>query len=107
MSDCAPALARSGDGPGSRRGVLMVDGSDCPKQGIHAWGEASVLRRTGQASQLPAGVFWAMSAQGYTLLDRRLSVPVSGSPTTRMRTARQCGMPPTSPSKPSPSWPRR
>ena len=34
--------------------------------------------------------------------------PRNGSPTRRMRNgARQCGIPPDIPSKPSPSWPRR
>jgi SRSO17 transposase len=62
---------------GTDDGVLMGDGRDCPKQGCHAagvtrqYGGELGTRANGQAGVL-VGV---VSAQGYTLLERRLYLP--------------------------------
>jgi SRSO17 transposase len=62
---------------GEDEGVLIVDGSDVPKQGTHSAGVArqwcGVL---GKKANCQAGVFVGYaSRQGYTLLDRRLYLP--------------------------------
>jgi len=86
----------------------MVDGSDCPKQGSMRWGEASVLRRTGQASQLPGRrVSGYVSPQGYTLLIVGCLCPWSAHRRRVCGTARQCGMPPDLPFKTKPELARR
>ena len=95
---------------GADDGVLMVDGSDFPKQGSPFGGrEAAVLRELGKRANCQAGVFVGyVSSQGYTLLDRRLYVPGEWlTDDAYAERRRQCGLPPTSPSKPSPRWPRR
>jgi len=63
---------------GAADGVLMVDGSDCPKQGIHAVGvKRQYCGELGKRANCQAGVCVGYgSAQGYTVLDRRLSMPV-------------------------------
>ncbi len=62
---------------GEPDGVLLIDGSDIPKQGEHSVG---VCRQwcgaTGKVDTCQAGVFLGYaSRQGYTLLDRRLFLP--------------------------------
>ncbi len=76
---------------GAAEGVLMVDGSDFPKQGVHSVGvKRQYCGELGKRANCQAGVFVGYgSPQGYTLLDRRLSIPVEGltddAPTERRR----------------------
>jgi SRSO17 transposase len=62
---------------GEPDGVLIVDGSDVPKQGEHSVGVAHQwCGATGKLDNCQAGVFLGYaSRQGYTLLDRRLFLP--------------------------------
>src|SRR2546422_11703482 len=62
---------------GADDGVLMVDGSDFPKQGGHSVGvKRQYCGELGKRANCQAGVFVGYgSSQGYTLLDRRLNVP--------------------------------
>jgi SRSO17 transposase len=82
---------------GADDGVLMVDGSDFPKQGGHS---AGVKRQYGGAlgkrANCQAGVFVGyVSATGYTVLDRRLYVPVEWvTDEAYAERRRQCGLPP-------------
>ena len=62
---------------GEDDGVLIIDGSDFPKQGSHS---AGVSRQwcghSGKKDNCQAGVFLGYaSREGYTLLDRRLYLP--------------------------------
>ena len=62
---------------GEDDGVLLLDGSDVPKQGTHSVG---VMRQwcgaSGKRDNCQAGVYLGYaSRQGYTLLDRRLYLP--------------------------------
>ena len=82
---------------GADDGVLMVDGSDFPKQGVHSVGvKRQYCGELGKRANCQAGVFVGyMSSQGYTLLDRRLYVPaewLTDDAYTERR--RQCGLPP-------------
>jgi SRSO17 transposase len=90
---------------GADEGVLMVDGSDFPKQGSHSVGvKRQYCGELGKRANCQAGVFVGyVSPQGYTLLDRRLSVPVEWL-TEDAYTARrrQCGIPPELPFKTKP-----
>ena len=63
---------------GADDGVLMVDGSDFPKQGVHSVGvKRQYCGELGKRANCQAGVFVGyVSPQGYTLLDRRLYMPV-------------------------------
>jgi len=58
-------------------GVLMVDGSDVPKQGVQSvGGKRQYGGELGQRANGQAGVFvGSVTSQGYTMLDRRLYVP--------------------------------
>jgi SRSO17 transposase len=82
---------------GADDGVLMVDGRDFPRQGVHAGG---VKRQYGGAlgkrATCQAGVCVGyVSPQGYTVLERRLSVPVAWcTDDTYAERRRQCGLPP-------------
>jgi len=82
---------------GAADGVLMVDGSDFPKQGVHSAGvKRQYCGELGKRANCQAGVFVGyVSSQGYTVLDRRLYVPVEWL-TDDAYTARrlQCGIPP-------------
>src|SRR4029453_16550917 len=62
---------------GATDGVLMVDGSDFPKQGVHSVGvKRQDCGDLGKRANCQAGVFVGyVSSQGYTILDRRLYVP--------------------------------
>ena len=62
---------------GADDGVLILDGSDFPKQGKHSAGVARQwCGHTGKKDNCQAGVFLGYaSARGYTLLDRRLYLP--------------------------------
>jgi len=78
-------------------GVLMVDGSDFPKQGIHSVGvKRQYCGELGKRANCQAGVFLGyVSPQGYTLLDRRLYVPVEWlADDAYAARRRQCGLPP-------------
>ena len=90
---------------GADDGVLMVDGSDFPKQGVHSVGvKRQYCGELGKRANCQAGVFVGyVSSQGYTLLDRRLYVP--GEWLTDDAYAdrrRQCGLPPDLPFKTKP-----
>lgn len=62
---------------GDDNGVLIIDGSDFPKQGSHSAGVARQwCGHTGKKDNCQAGVFLGYaSRKGYTLLDRRLYLP--------------------------------
>jgi len=82
---------------GAAEGVLMVDGSDVPKQGSHAVGvKRQYCGELGKRANCQAGVFVGYgSSQGYTVLDRRLYVPtewLTDEAYAERRT--QCGLPP-------------
>src|SRR5712691_569957 len=95
---------------GADDGVLMVDGSDFPKQGVHAVGvQRQSCGELGKRAHCQAGVFvGSVSSQGYTVLDRRLYRPAEWLTDDAYAERRlQCGLPQRSPSGPSPYWPRR
>ena len=82
---------------GTDEGVLMVDGSDFPKQGSHSVGvKRQYCGELGKRANCQAGVFVGYgSPQGYTLLDRRLYVPVEWlTEAAYAERRRQCGLPP-------------
>jgi SRSO17 transposase len=62
---------------GDDDGVLLLDGSDFPKQGTESVGvKRQYCGELGKTANCQAGVFLAYaSQQGYTLLDRRLYLP--------------------------------
>ena len=62
---------------GDDDGVLMVDGSDFPKQGMHSVGvKRQYCGQLGKRANCQAGVLVGyVSCRGYTVLDRRLYVP--------------------------------
>jgi SRSO17 transposase len=62
---------------GEDDGVLIIDGSDFPKQGQHSAGVARQwCGHSGKKDNCQAGVFLGYaSRKGYTLLDRRLYLP--------------------------------
>jgi SRSO17 transposase len=62
---------------GEDDGVLLIDGSDVPKQGTHSVGVARQwCGATGKKDNCQAGVYLGYaSRRGYTLLDRRLYLP--------------------------------
>jgi SRSO17 transposase len=64
---------------GEDDGVLIIDGSDFPKQGSHSAGVARQwCGHSGKKDNCQAGVFLGYaSRKGYTLLDRRLYLPAS------------------------------
>ena len=81
---------------GAAAGVLMVDGSDFPKQGVHAVGvKRQSCGELGKRANCQAGVFVGyVSAQGSTVLDRRWSVPTAWlTDDAYAERRRQCGLP--------------
>lgn len=81
---------------GDADGVLILDGSDFPKQGTESVGvKRQYCGERGKTANCQAGVFLAYaSPQGYTLLDRRLYVPeewIADRAYAERRTA--CGLP--------------
>ena len=90
---------------GADDGVLMVDGSDFPKQGGHSVGvKRQYCGELGKRANGQAGVFVGYaSSQGYTLLDRRLYVPAEWcTDEAYAERRRQCGLPPESTFKTTP-----
>jgi SRSO17 transposase len=82
---------------GADDGVLMVDGSDFPKQGVHSVGvKRQYCGELGKRANCQAGVFVGyVSLQGYTVLDRRLYVPTEWLTDDAYAARRQqCGLPP-------------
>ena len=82
---------------GADDGVLMVDGSDFPKQGVHSVGvKRQYCGELGKRANCQAGVFVGyVSPQGYTMLDRRLYVPAEWlTDDVYAERRRQCGLPP-------------
>jgi len=82
---------------GADDGVLMVDGSDFPKQGIHSAGvKRQYCGELGKRANCQAGVFvGSVSTTGYTVLDRRLYLPVEWVTDDAYAERRtQCGIPP-------------
>src|SRR5712692_2100055 len=81
---------------GADDGVLMVDGSDFPKQGSHAVGvKRQYCGELGKRANCQAGVFVGyVSSHGYTVLDRRLYVPAEWlTDDAYAERRRQCGIP--------------
>jgi SRSO17 transposase len=81
---------------GAADGVLMVDGSDFPKQGVHSVGvKRQYCGDLGKRANCQAGVFVGyVSSQGYTVLDRRLYVPTEWlADDAYAERRRQCGLP--------------
>jgi SRSO17 transposase len=92
-------------GLGADEGVLMVDGSDFPKQGVHSVGvKGQYCGELGKRANCQAGVFAGyVSPQGYTLLDRRLYLPEEWlTDDAYAERRRQCGLPPATPFKTKP-----
>lgn len=81
---------------GERDGVLILDGSDFPKQGKESVGvKRQHCGELGKRANCQAGVFLGYaSSRGYTLLDRRLYLPEEwvNSPEFAARRKR-CGVP--------------
>jgi SRSO17 transposase len=80
---------------GEDDGVLLLDGSDVPKQGRHSVG---VTRQwcgaTGKRDNCQAGVYLGYaSRRGYTLLDRRLYLPAPWFTAAYRDRWRACGIP--------------
>jgi len=81
---------------GAADGVLTVDGSDFPKQGVHSVGvKRQYCGELGKRANCQAGVFVGyVSSQGYTVLDRRLYVPTEWlTDDAYAERRRQCGLP--------------
>jgi len=80
---------------GDDNGVLLIDGSDVPKQGVHSVG---VTRQwcghSGKKDNGQAGVYLGYaSAAGDTLLDRRLDLPACWFTAAYADRWRACGIP--------------
>ena len=81
---------------GEQKGVLIVDGSDFPKQGAESVGvKRQMCGEFGKVANCQAGVFPSYaSAKGYTLLDRRLCLPQQWIDDEAYAERRQkCGVP--------------
>ena len=82
---------------GADDGVLLVDGSDVPKQGVHAIGvQRQDCGELGKRATGQAGVFVGDgSPKGDTMLDRRRSMPAEWlTDDAYAERRRQCGLPP-------------
>ncbi len=80
---------------GEADGVLIIDGSEVPKQGAHSVGVARQwCGHTGKQDNCQAGVYLGYaSRRGYTLLDRRLSLPAAWFTEEYRERWRACGIP--------------
>src|SRR5882762_1636044 len=81
---------------GADDGVLMVDGRDFSKQGVHAVGvKRQDCGELGKRANCQAGVLVGYgSAQGDTVRERRLDVPTAWlTDDAYAARRRQCGMP--------------
>jgi SRSO17 transposase len=90
---------------GERDGVLIVDGSDFPKQGKESVGvKRQHCGELGKRANCQAGVFLAYaSSRGYTLLDRRLYLPEDWAIAEQYAARRKrCGVPKDHPFKTKP-----
>jgi hypothetical protein len=76
-------------------GVLILDGSDFPKQGQESVGVArQYCGQVGKTANCQAGVFLAYASQhGYALLDRRLYLPEAWFTQTYAQRRKACGVP--------------
>jgi len=94
---------------GDDDGVLILDGSDFPKQGSESVGvKRQYCGELGKTANCQAGVFLAYaSPQGYTLVDRRLYLPEEWITDTAYAERRKaCGLPEnlTFTTKPALGW---
>ncbi len=89
---------------GEADGVLLIDGSDIPKQGRHSAGVARQwCGATGKKDNCQAGVFLGYaSRRGYTLLDRHLYLPASWFEAAARDRWRACRIPDTTPFRTKP-----
>ncbi len=80
---------------GEDDGVLIIDGSDVPKQGTHSVGVARQwCGASGKTDNCQAGVYLGYaSRRGYTLLDRRLSLHASWFAEDHQDLWRACAIP--------------
>lgn len=80
---------------GDADGVLVVDGSDFPKQGTESVGvKRQYCGELGKTANCQAGVFLAYASRhGYTLLDRRLYLPQDWFGDAYAERRRTCGVP--------------
>jgi SRSO17 transposase len=80
---------------GDADGVLIVDGSNFPKQGQHSVGvKRQSCGNNGRRANCQAGVFIGYaSPHGYTLLDRRLYLPREWVEDAAYAERRRCGVP--------------
>ena len=81
---------------GDENGVLITDGSDFPKQGQESAGvKRQMCGQLGKIANCQAGVFLSYAShRGYTLLDRRLYLPLEWVEEERYADRRkQCGVP--------------
>lgn len=76
-------------------GVLILDGSDFPKQGQESVGVArQYCGQLGKTANCQAGVFLAYASQhGYALLDRRLYLPEAWFTDAYTERRASCGVP--------------
>src|SRR5437763_10680722 len=81
---------------GDADGVLIIDGSDVPKQGTHSVGVARQwCGATGKKDNCQAGVFLAYAShKGATLLDRRLYLPALWFTAEYAERWQACAIPP-------------
>jgi SRSO17 transposase len=90
---------------GEADGVVIIDGSDFPKQGHDSVGVAPQwCGALGKVANCQAGVFAAYaSRQGYTLLDRRLFLPERWFTPAYAQRRQKCGVPADLPFQPKPA----
>lgn len=90
---------------GEADGVLILDGSDFPKQGKESVGvKRQHCGELGKRANCQAGVFLAYaSSRGYTLVDRRLYLPEDWATSQEFAARRKrCGVPKDHPFKTKP-----